>query len=157
MTTPRRRMQWFSEQASEAPIALSAQLTLNILSGLLADLAKNATITRVLLSMFITPDTIAQVSHTSFGVVLVNSDAAAAGAFPDADDMTDRVDWMMRDRSRNMVSSLSDSSQSWKREYDLRGQRVIRTEESGLYIILDQSINGGVTVSTFSRVLVKFA
>ncbi len=71
--------------------------------------------------------------------------------------MTDRVDWMMRDRSRNMVSSLSDSSQSWKREYDLRGQRVIRTEESGLYIILDQSINGGVTVSTFSRVLVKFA
>ncbi len=86
----------------------------------------------------------------------MNADARAAGAFPDADDMSDRPGWMVRGRLQNIMLNVQDSSQWTRLHLDLRGQRRLRSEEDELQLILDSSAGFTVEWSPFIRVLVKW-
>jgi len=153
---PGREYQWYSKLDEEdRAIASGNQLELDLLNEMVDDNRKGATITRVILDLVIVPDTVAQTTFTSYGLAMVNGDALAAGAVPEADVNADRADWVLRGRARNMVSSLSDRAQVFHKEYDLRAQRVLRSEEMTLAIIFDHSSGGGVEVWYMSRVLMK--
>ncbi len=152
-----RAMQWFSiVDEGDRSLASAAQFEADLLTGLSLDLTKGATITRVLLDIVIAPDTVSQITHTSYGLVMVNDDQFSAGAVPEADANADRADWLLRARSRNTAAAISDSSQLWVRSYDLHSQRVLRSEKQTLALVLDQSSGGGVVFYWMSRVLVKF-
>ena len=91
------------------------------------------------------------------GLTLVNRDSSVAGAFPESDDNSDRVDWLMRDRSEQMAGSISDMTQRWRKTWDLKTQRVVRDVRTSLWLILDHSAGGGVEYFWTSRVLMKLA
>ncbi len=152
-----RAMDWFDivDEGDES-IASGGQVAKDLLGALASDLKKGATITRVLLDLWIAPDTVAQITHTSYGLVLENIDQASAGGHPDADVNSDQADWLLRNRSRNTAAAISDSSQLFHRTYDLKAQRVLRSEQMSLYLIVDQSSGGGIVMFYSTRVLIKF-
>ncbi len=153
-----RRFKWFQKKDDSVVLASGNQDGNNNLLADMSDLErKDATITRVILRIHVRPDTVAQFTNTSYGLTLVNADAAGAGVFPEADDDNDRVDWLLRDRTAQVSANLSDMTQQWHAMYDLRAQRVIRSAESSLFLIFDHGSGGGVVAAWYSRVLVKLA
>ena len=87
----------------------------------------------------------------------MNADARAAGAFPEADDVSDRAGWMVRGVLRGKNSDLSDSSQTVHRSLDIRSQRVMRNEEDELQLVLDAFTPNALEWAADIRVLVKWA
>ena len=117
---------------------------------------KGATVTRMLLDIRLEASSLAQQVQCHWGIVIVNADARAAGAFPDADDLGDRADWLVRGHLRTVQDSLSDASQWDRVKADLRAQRVLRSEESELHLIMDAGSDGFTMVwSAYIRVLMK--
>ena len=151
-----RTYQWYSIlDENETALASGSQIEKDLLGDLVQDERKGATITRIILDLIIAPDTIAQVTFTSYGLCMVNKDAVSAGAVPEADVNADRADWLLRGRSRNLSGNLSDPTQVFHREYDLRAQRVLRSEEQTLALILDHGSGGGIDFFWMSRILMK--
>ena len=145
------------------------QIVTNLASGAITNLGlysigihggtlfkKGSTITRMLVDLIVSPDAVAQRVRLYWGIVVVNADARAAGAFPDPEDVTDRPSWLVRGRAEVMADSISDASQ-WKRiELDLRSQRIMRSEEDELQLILSAATTGFVlNFSAFIRILVR--
>ena len=52
-----------------------------------------------------------QLSEAHYGIAIVNADAAAASAFPDADVESDNVRWLVRGMHVNIMTDLSDRAQ----------------------------------------------
>ena len=151
-----RQYQWFSIlDENDTALASGNQVEKDLLSGMSTDDRKGSTITRVIVDLVITADTLNQKTFTSYGLCMVNLDAFAAGAVPDADSNVDRADWLLRGRSRNYMTQLSGTSDAFVRSYDLRAQRVLRSEEMTLALILDHGSGGGINFFWMSRILVK--
>ena len=152
-------MEWYSTATSFATIASGAQTNLLLYNSTFMTSAptRGVTITRMILDMRFRADSINQLPELFWGVTIINADARAAGAFPDADDMADKTDWMVRGRLMTIQSDLGDSSQWDRSQYDLRSQRIFRSSTDELHLILDAS-GSGVTGqwACFARVLVKF-
>jgi len=154
----RRETEWFTTNQGFLPIVAGAQANLTLFSASLigARFVKGTTITRMIIDVIARNDAVAQTSILHWGIVPVNADARAAGAFPDADDMSDRAGWLMRGRLVFNSNAVSDSSQWAQRHYDLRSQRVLRNEEEELQFIIDSTSSFTADWSAYIRVLVKW-
>ncbi len=150
-------MEWFTSSVSFANLNSGAQTNLTLYNATVvgARFVKGATVTRMLVDIIVRSDSVAQDNRLFWGITIVNADARAAGAFPEAADFSDRPGWLGRGLINNKQSDLSDSSQ-WSREkLDLRSQRILRNEEDELQLILE---NGGSNILEFTayvRTLMK--
>ena len=154
----KRSFEWFTTDTGFQSLASAAQTNLTLYSATLvgARFIKGATVTRMLLDLRLRSDSVAQLVEAYFGILPVNADARAAGAFPDVDDASDRAGWLYRAKFRTIQDSLSDSSQWDTRHLDLRAQRILRTEEDELQLVVDAS-GSGFTLqwAAYIRVLMR--
>ncbi len=161
VNTPNRRpTEWFTTSRLFTLLADGAQTNETLLSaaGIGARFIKGTTITRMIIDLRLKPATIAQQTSLFWGIVVMNSDARAAGAFPDTDDVSDRPDWMIRGRMQSISENLSKLSNQDHRVIDLKSQRVLHSEEDELQLIFDNTSEGfAIFFSLFIRVLVKWA
>ncbi len=153
----RRPTEWYSVDTVPFSMASGTQVGITLYSAVLQG-ARNilgSTITRTLLDFSLRGDSVAQEVAVFWGLLVMNADAVSASAFPEADDMSDRPDWLARGRMQTIQASLSDSSQ-WRRlMLDLRSQRVLRSEEDVYVLILDATTSGfQLNFSSFIRTLV---
>ena len=155
-TRSRRPLQWYDTELEFATLAVGGQTNLLLYNAvsLGARNIKGATVTRMLLDFDLRSDSLAQLNRLRWGIVMMNADARAAGAFPDPGDPSDRAGWLARGRMNNMMTS-QDASQWTTRHHDLRSQRIFHTEEDELHLILDN--NGGfiLSFSAYIRLLVR--
>ena len=156
--TLRRATQWLSTYKGRGNLASGVQDNLLLVNETELGVreVKGATVTRILLDIRLEASSVAQQVQMHWGIVVVNADARAAGAFPDADDYGDRADWLVRGHLRTIQSDLSDASQWDRVRADLRAQRILRSEESELHLIVDAGSDGFTMIWTaFIRVLMK--
>ena len=154
----RRPLQWFTSQTDFQNLVGNAQTNLTLFNtgSSVAQPVKGATVTRMIVELMMKGVSLAQDLYLFWGVAVVNGDARAAGAFPDADDITDRANWLMRGRMYTIHDSLTDGSQVARREYDLHSQRVFRNAEDELQLVLDNGNANTLAWAAFIRVLMKF-
>ena len=153
-----RPMQWFTRTSAFATLASAAQVNFILYNNLSLDNAatKGATVTRMVIDLIFKSDAVAQLNQVHWGIVLVNGDASAAGAFPDPGGDSDRAGWLVRGNDYVIQDSLSDSSQWTRVKLDLRSQRVLRSEADGLELILQAAVTGfTVQWAAFIRTLMK--
>ncbi len=150
-----RAFKWVTKSGGAEALAASAQVGKDLLPSFPTDNIKGCTVTRIVGFLHVKPDTVAQASFTSFGIVLVNADSLSAGAFPDADIDADNVAWFVRGMTVNHVASLSVDSESRYWAYDLRAQRIMRSDKERLVLVLDQNNGGGVLLNYHWRTLLK--
>jgi len=101
------------------------------------------------------PDTVDQRTEMFWGLALVNADAAAALAFPDADVEGDNIRWLVRDFALNRMSNINDNSQVVMRTYDLRAQALFRSDQEELHLVVDQGAGGGAVFHVMTRILLR--
>ena len=152
--TTRRPFQWFTRIIEGQVVAAGAQACTDLLVGLPDANTKGATVTRVIMRLVTRPDTINELSHTLFGIAIVNADAAAAGAFPDADVEGDNVRWLVRGLHVNDSTSINSPEEHRISDYDLKAQARFRSEQEELHLILDQG-SFGIRFDLLCRILVK--
>ena len=116
---------------------------------------EGATVTRMLVKLWLRSDALTQDNILDWGITKVNADARAAGAFPDPNDFLDRASWLVRDRMYNRQSNLSDGTQWTISHMDLRAQRILRNEEEELHLILNNSGSFVLEWAAYVRVLLK--
>ena len=153
----RRLVKWFTTLRQLQALADNSQLTFDLLTDLAASQTQGSTITRILMSIWIRNDVVSNEKTMDWGIVLVDGEAAVAGAFPDADVEDERVDWMGRGRMHAYTSSLFVVQPHTMMERDLGASRVIRNEFQQLRLILNSDTNGtgGLFVTFITRVLVR--
>jgi len=152
----RRTLEWFSTIAHAQNVTSGGQANVSLLSLMDVSVVKGSTITRIILQFILQAQTAATLGRLNYGIVLVSQDAAAAGAFPDADITADQADWLVRGQETVLASDANDGSQLVRVYRDLRAQRVIRSADDELHFIIDQNASGMNTVfDLFTRVLVR--
>ena len=153
-----RPMQWVSRSTgflSLAPLTLTNFILYNSLS-ISSAAVKGATVTRMIVDLTFKNNALAQNNDAYWGIVPVNADASAAGGFPDPKDMTDRASWLVRGREQFNADSLSDYAQWVRVRQDLRSQRILRSEQDELHLLVENA-DGADTFqwAAFIRVLMK--
>jgi len=155
---PRQRLlKWFTTLRQLQALADNSQITFDLLTDLAASQTEGATITRILIEMWVRNDIVLEDKTMDWGIVLVAGAAASAGGFPDADIEDERVDWLGRGRMHAITTVIGDGASLGHMERDLRAQRVIRDEFEQLRLILDVDANGtgGLFVTFITRILVR--
>ena len=160
MTTKvRRAFDWYETFSTFFTLAPALQTNIRIRTAFDQGAAnlKGSTVTRLIGWIVLAPTVQASLVELAYGVIIVNVDARIAGALPDADDPTDRADWMLRGRMISNMSSLSDSSQWDRNRIDNRAQRIMRSEEDELVLILNASSanNNNLNCALYMRALLK--
>ena len=116
-----RRTRWLDDYAVLSPPA-GGQSESEIDTQLSGELhTQGITVVRLILRVTGTPTTLGASANFTFGVVMVNLDAIAAGAFPDPAGV-DEVPWMVRDRLF-MIRDADAGPQSVMASYDIRSMR----------------------------------
>ncbi len=153
-----RRLQWYTKNQDFAAIGSASQANMRMYSAIdegRGDI-KGATVTRMIIDIGLRSPTVAQLTRLFWGIVIVDTEARIAGGLPDADDMSDRHDWLIRGRLFNIQSDLSDSSQWTMRHYDIKTQRILRSEEHELLLVIDAGSDGFTMEWTaFTRALMR--
>ncbi len=158
-TAKRREMEWFTGKTGFAGLTTASLTNFTLFNAISvgARFIKGTTITRILMDLTFRSPSVAQNNEASYGVLIMNADARAAGAFPNPDDVSDRAGWMFRGRGQNITSSVSDGSQWTRLTHDNRSQRVLRTEEDELQFVIETPATGfTIEWSLYVRVLVKW-
>ena len=152
-----RQLKWFTTLRILQALADNSQLTFDLLTDLAASQTADSTITRMLVEMWIGNDTTNNAKTMDWGIVLLAGEAVSAGAFPEADDEDERVDWLARGRMHAITNNISVMPNFAHIERDLRAQRRIRDEFQKLTLILDVDANGsgGLFVTFITRVLLR--
>jgi len=155
----RRETEWFTLQRAFADLAPDGQTNETLFNAISIGgrFIKGTTITRMIIDMTFRNQTAAQDNIATWGILVMNADARAAGAFPEADDVSDRAGWMIRAQELFNAVAVASSS-DWKRTFvDLKSQRLLRTEEDELQLIIDNR-SGSFTFAwaAYIRVLVKW-
>ena len=140
----RRALQWIMREQVNSGLASGAQDNLTLYSSAIHGnrFGKGATVTRLLVDIKLAAAVVAQRNRFYWGIVVMNADARAAGAFPDPEDETDRPSWLARGRMEVVQDSLSDASQWDRALLDLRSQRIIRNEEDELQLVVTNGATG---------------
>jgi len=109
------------------------------------------------MEMWVRNDVVLEQKTMDWGIVLLSGEAVSAGAFPEADDEDERVDWLGRGRMFAITTTIGDGASIGHMERDLRAQRVIRDEFQQLRLILDIDATGtgGFFVTFITRVLLR--
>ena len=121
-------------------LTAQTQTTINLLQNTSLGSLAGHTITRTLLTLDIYPaedEAVNQSAHISYGLLVVHQDTATAGAFPDTDGVPDAAPWLLRDGTVviKFQGGVLDSREVVRVQYDLSGQRVLRTEQESMYLI----------------------
>ena len=151
---PGRALKWYTTIARDQPIAAGAQANHGILGTLDVGVHKGATVTRILGRVEMGTDTLVTDGFLSFGAIILNTDAVIAGALPDPQTAADNADWLFRDELHTRMSSLSDGSQLARGVYDIRSQRILRSEQDVLHLVVAAS-GVGLEYNIFIRVLLR--
>ena len=152
-----RPMQWYDRFTAFANLTAGAITNHNLYTASIHGVRniRGATLTRMIFEMHLRSDAVAQENNVNWGILIMNADARAAGAFPDPDDESDRAGWIVRGRLFSMQSDLSDYSQWTHRELDLRAQRIFRDEESELQLILKNNGSFVAEWAIYLRMLIR--
>jgi len=152
-----RTLKWFTRLQTLVALADNAQLTFNLLNDMSVADMEGSTVTRMLMEIWIRNDVAGNQKTMDWGILWVDEDAVAAGAVPDADDEDERADWIGRGRMSAVTDVLLKPDALFHAAYDLRSQRICRTEQDQLTLILDMDSNGagGVFVSFIVRTLMR--
>ena len=154
----RRAMEWFDTILVDLVLADGGALQVDLSAGVPESLRKGATVTRIVGQLYPRNDTANTVKVIPWGVAFVNSDAVAASAFPDPSDVADRADWLARGvMLSSNGSDLFAAVGPNRHEFDLRAQRVCRSEQDLLHIMFEENgtFAGGSFISGMIRVLMK--
>ena len=156
VTRTGRRLQWFTIFNTDETISNGGQANHNLLSGLDADLAKDSTVTRIILEMWFRPGQLTSTYRVPWGITFVNADAVIAGALPDPGVAGDNTSWLIRSQTEFSSGDLSDSRQDGRVSMDIRSQRICRSPQEQLHLIIDLVTSGSaLAYDSFSRVLVR--
>ena len=152
-----RGFRWVTRIFPRTAVAASAQQCVDLLVpySSVVDNLKGHTVTRIILKIVVEADGAGPVSQTHWGIALVNADAAAALAFPDAEAEQDNVRWLLRDYSDNRLSSTTDHAQLTIERYDLRAQALLRSDQEELHLIVNQNAADGILFSSMTRILLR--
>ncbi len=153
----RRKTQWYTTQTVFQDLAAAGQTNQLLFSAAssVTGAAKGHTVTRIIVDVGMRSNAVNQNNFMTWGIVTVNADARAAGAFPDSDELTERAGWLVRGRLLNIMDTLNESSQWTGVKLDLRSQRVIRNEDEELHLIVDNAGSFVFEWTAFMRVLMK--
>jgi len=156
MTSQRRPTKWFTTLRQHQALADNSQITFDLLADMSFAIRENSTVTRIIAKVWAENDTSDNPKVLDWGIVFVDADAVVAGAFPDADDEDERVDWLVRDRLFCVLGTQTRGGAGHS-ALDLRAQRKYRSELDQLRVIFDLDLNGtgGVFISFIFRVLMK--
>ena len=154
---PKRALFWISVHSPLNDLAGNTQtnqlLYSSVTYGGIA--TKGATVTRTILDLTFRPESLAQLNSMFYGITVVNADARAVGAFPDPQDLGDRVGWLVRGHEDVISSNLSDNSQLAKVRLDIRSQRILRNIEDELHLIMHNDTGSICQWGSFIRTLWK--
>jgi len=150
-----RTLKWFTRIVQDGTVPASGQTCVDVLRNVEEANRKGLTITRIIMDFVTLADAVAERTECFWGIVLVNSDAAAADVFPDPATEADNVAWLGRGMHVNGTSDLLDSSNYSRTRIDLRAQRVTRSAQEELHLIIDQSSGGGIVFNVHLRVLCR--
>ena len=148
-------LKWFTTINAHQAIPINGQITDDLLEDMSASQTEGATVTRILLQLWARPDTINVSKMLSWGIVALDGEAVSAGAFPEADDEDERVDWLVRGALHASTAVLFENTSYVER--DLRAQRMLRDEFKKLRIIFDVDgvAAGGLFMFYMVRVLMR--
>ena len=135
----RRPFEWYETAATMTSLGANAQTHAVIRSAIDQGAAnlRGSTVTRLVGWVALKASTLTVLAELAFGIIIVNADARIAAALPDPNDPSDRANWMYRDRLLCQSGNLSDSSQWDRIRFDIRSQRIMRSEEDELVIIFN--------------------
>ncbi len=153
-----RVFKWFTHLRISQALADNSQLTFNLLDDMSVADMEGSTVTRQLIDFWVRNDTTNYQKVMDWGIVWVDQDAASAGAFPDADDEDERVDWLSRGRMVKMIDTTTGNGKLLEHKHvDSRSQRVCRSENDQLTLILNSDTNGtgGLFVTYSVRTLMR--
>jgi len=152
----RRQVEWQDQSVLNTAVAIGSQIGLD-LTDQMAELDKGgATITRIIGSLVVRPDTTQQRDFVFAGIVLVNEDAVAGALFPDPSVDGDQPGWMWKGFDTVMVSNTGDSSQFSRLHFDIRSQRKMRHTDDLILVVDNSSVSaGGIVFDFLTRTLVK--
>ena len=141
MTIRRRETEWFESIVGFTSRGTNTQFAVDLYSAafLGAHGIKGSTITRTVVKLALLPEVQTTIVELHWGIVIVNADAVAAGVLPDANDVADRADWLIRGWLFAKSGNISDGSQTDRVIVDLRSQRIIRAEEDQLTLVVNMS------------------
>ena len=154
-----RTVKWFTTLLNTQALASAGQTNFNLLADLAVANAKGSTVTRLIIDLMVHCDTDGSRKTMDLGVVWLDGDAVAAGAFPEADAASERVDWLMRGRMKihRFAAASLDMVPIAEKAWDIRSQRICRAERDELQMIcdLDALTVGGVFITGIIRTLVR--
>ena len=150
-----RPFQWFTRIVPNTTLAGNAQTSVDLTVNMESARRKGCTVTRMLVNVVLEAGVVAQDLQLTYGVLWVDADALSAGALPDTDVESENVDYMLRGCLFGSQSDLADSSQWTRVSHDVRGQRVCRTDQDHLVLVLDNALANSLNFRLFSRTLVR--
>ena len=153
---PGRSLQWFTTISRDRTVGAGAVSNTHLLADMNVDLAKDSTVTRLIMEIHCETPALTNTHALAWGIVFVNADAVIASAFPDPGVAADTPPWLARGLVSWSSGDLSDSSQDGHIKIDNRSQRICRTRADQLHLIVE-NIDGGATIAyhVFARTLVR--
>jgi len=152
-----RLLKWFTTLRISQALADNSQLQFPLQADMSVTQIAGSTVTRILLEFWVRNDVVANQKVMDWGIAYISSEAVGAAAFPEADDEDERIDWMGRGRMVAITDVLGKPDALIHRMYDLRAQRINRSEFDSLRLILNSDVNGsgGLFVTFIARVLIR--
>ena len=155
----KRQVEWFDSFINANVPVSGGLVTFNLSAGLDPGDTKGATVTRIILDFSLgqTSRGFDAAAHSSMGIYVVESDAAAAGAFSDVEDGNEQPGWLWRTRRRfDVPSGEGKPPWMWVKE-DIKAQRKFLGEDFQLTLMLNNNGVSTLDVDGIVRVLIKRA
>ena len=153
-----RAMKWFTTLRDQQALPDAGQVNFNLSASIGQSNIKGSTITRLIIDLWTAADTLGATKITDWGIAILNTDAVVAGAFPDADNENEKIDWLVRGRLvTEPPRTGSEFGQHGRQTLDIRSARIIRAEDTQVHLVADDpgAGGGGVFLSLMVRMLLK--
>ena len=152
----RRPTEWFDLFNVGITISASGQVSRDLLGLVPLGMKKGSTVTRTLIDLVVRPQGTIIYSNLTWGIVMIDDDAAAGGAIPDSDEAADQSGWLGRGLVPCVTSNTSNLMPSMPVRIDLSSQRRFRGEDESLYLVFDKDSTAiTLEIDFFARVLLK--
>ena len=135
---PRRAVEWFDFHVNQT-VSSGSQNGVQCDINLGSSEKKGATIVRTLVDLWVMPTATGTGGTGGMGLAMINSEAAAASAFPDMDSPDDQIGFLWRTFFPFFTSDANDFAQAVRFKEDLRGMRKYPAEDFELTLIMDNA------------------
>ena len=140
-SSARRSGEWYDFNLS-ATLTSGASTIAVLMTGLADDEKSGMTVVRTVIDLTLWPLTTIVRTTVSLGMVMITTDAVAAGAAPDPSDTLDNPGWMWRGQRVLRTSNVNDSPRNGHILLDLRGKRKFNGPDMDLVMIVENSASG---------------